>query len=161
MHFEDFTVGLVVEHPLRRTVTEADNVWFSALTLNPQPLHVDEEFARTSPYGARIVNSIFTLGLVTGMTVSDMTVGTTLGNLGFTEITFPNPVFHGDTVRSRTEVLAARESKSRPDAGIVTARHSGFNQRDELVCECVRVFLMKRAEPGPAGTKDATTGARS
>ncbi|WP_256839146.1 MaoC family dehydratase [Ornithinimicrobium faecis] len=145
MYYEDFTVGLVVEHPLRRTVTEADNTLFSALTMNPQPLHMDEEFSRQSPYGQRIVNSIFTLGLVTGMTVSDMTLGTTLGNLGFSEIKFPNPVFHGDTISSRTEVLKKRESASRPEAGIVTAMHQGHNQRGELVCECVRVFLMKRS----------------
>jgi acyl dehydratase len=144
MYYEEFIVGDTVEHPLRRTVTEADNTWFSALTMNPQPLHMDEEFAKTSSFGQRIVNSIFTLGLITGMTVYDMTLGTTLGNLGFTEINFPRPVFHGDTLRSRTTVISKRESKSNPAAGIVTARHEGLNQRDEIVCDCVRVFLMQR-----------------
>lgn len=144
LYYEDLPVGKVVKHELRRTVTETDNTWFSALTMNPQPLHMDEEFAKQSPYGTRIVNSIFTLGLITGMTVTDMTMGTTLGNLGFKEISFPNPVRHGDTLRSETEIVEARESGSRPEAGIVTARHRGYNQRDEVICECVRVFMMKR-----------------
>lgn len=147
MYFEDLPPGTVVKHALRRTVTETDNTWFSALTMNPQPLHMDEEFAKQSPYGTRIVNSVFTLGLITGMTVTDMTLGTTLGNLGFKEISFPRPVLHGDTLRSETEVLESRESQSRPEAGIVTARHRGYNQRDELICECVRVFMMKRKVP--------------
>jgi acyl dehydratase len=144
LYYEDLPVGKVVKHELRRTVTETDNTWFSALTMNPQPLHMDEEFAKQSPYGTRIVNSIFTLGLITGMTVSDMTMGTTLGNLGFKEISFPHPVHHGDTLRSETEIIEARESASRPEAGIVTARHRGYNQDDEVICECVRIFMMKR-----------------
>ena len=144
LYYEDLPVGKVVEHELRRTVTETDNTWFSALTMNPQPLHMDEEFSKRSPYGTRIVNSIFTLGLITGMTVTDMTMGTTLGNLGFKEISFPHPVRHGDTLRSETEIVEARESKSRPEAGIVTARHRGYNQDDEVICECVRIFMMKR-----------------
>ena len=152
MYYEDFVVDAVLDHPLRRTVTEADNTHFSDMTMNPQPLHMDEEFSKQSPYGSRIVNSIFTLGLVTGMTVYDMTLGTTLGNLGFTEINFPRPVFHGDTIRSRTTVVAKRESKSNPAAGIVTARHEGLNQRGEIVCDCVRVFMMKRRpKPVPGG----------
>jgi acyl dehydratase len=143
MYFEDFEVGATIEHPLRRTVTEADNTWFSAMTMNPQPLHMDEEFSKDSPFRARIMNSIFTLGLITGMTVYDMTLGTTLGNLGFTEINFPKPVFHGDTLRSRTTVVSKRLSKSNPQSGIVTARHEGLNQRGEIVCDCVRVFMMQ------------------
>jgi acyl dehydratase len=148
MYYEDFEVGATIDHLLRRTVTEADNTWFSALTMNPQPLHMDEEFSKATNFGARIVNSIFTLGLITGMPVQDMTLGTTLGNLGFTEINFPRPVFHGDTLHSRTTVVDKRESRSNPHAGIVTARHEGLNQHEEIVCDCVRVFLMQRASAG-------------
>jgi acyl dehydratase len=144
MYYEQFVVGETLEHPLRRTITESDNTWFSALTMNPQPLHMDEESSKDTTFGTRIVNSVFTLGLVCGMPVYDMTLGTTLGNLGFTDIRFPAPVFHGDTLRSRTTVVEKRESRSNPAAGIVTARHEGLNQRDEIVCECTRVFLMKK-----------------
>ncbi len=144
MFFEDFEVGVVLAHEMRRTVTESDNVWFSAITMNPQPLHIDEEFSKGSMYKQRIVNSILTLGLVVGLTVAETTLGTTLGNLGFREVRFPKPVFHGDTIRAETEVLQVRDSRSQPQAGIVTVRHRGFNQHDELVCECERVFMMKR-----------------
>ena len=141
-YFEDYQVGEVYRHAVRRTVTETDNVWFSAITHNPQPLHIDEEFARTTLHGTRIVNSLFTLALVVGIGVEDTTFGTTLGNLGFEEVAFPAPVLHGDTIHAETEVIAKRESKSRPGTGIVTYEHRGFNQRDELVCRCRRNALI-------------------
>ena len=144
LYFEDCQVGAVIHHELRRTVTETDNVLFSALTLNLQPLHLDAEYSAGTQYGQRLVNSVFTLGLVAGMAVGDTTLGTALGNLGFQEITFPSPVFHGDTIRAETEVTDKRVSKSREDAGIVYFTHRGYNQRDELVCECRRASLMKR-----------------
>ena len=142
--FEELTVGLVVEHALTRTVTEADNVLFTTLTLNPQPLHLDHEFAAATEFGKPLVNSFFTLGLVGGITVLETTHGTTIANLGMDETVFPAPVFVGDTIHAETEVVAARESKSRPDAGIVTFEHRGFNQRGELVCRSRRTALMRR-----------------
>ena len=129
---------------MRRTVSEFDNVLFSSLTMNTQPLHLDEEFARTTEFGTRVVNSLFTLGLVVGMTVTELTLGTTVANLGFELVQFPAPLFHGDTVRAVTEVLAARPSGSRPDAGIVTFEHRGFKQDDVLVMRCHRAALMRR-----------------
>jgi acyl dehydratase len=142
LYFEDCKVGLVVEHAIRRTVTETDNILFSALTYNCAPLHIDAEYAKTTMYGQRLVNSMFLLALVAGVTVYETTLGTTLGNLGFEEIKFPKPVFHGDTIRVRTEILAARQSKSRPETGIVTFKHVGLNQRDEEVVTAVRTGLM-------------------
>lgn len=146
--FEELTPGLVLDHAVTRTVTEADNTFFSALTMNPQPLHLDEEFARTTEFGARLVNSMFTLALLVGMTVYETTLGTTIANLGFEDIAFPAPVFVGDTIWAETEVLAARPSASRPTAGIVTFEHRGFNQHDVLVARCRRAALMHR-EPDP------------
>jgi acyl dehydratase len=142
LYFEEFEVGTVIEHATRRTVTESDNILFCALTHNLAPLHLDEEYAKTTIYGQRLVNSLFILGLVTGITVPETTQGTTLGNLGFEETTFPKPVFHGDTIRVTTEVLSKRESRSRTDSGIVMFRHLGINQRDEVVCDCKRAGLM-------------------
>jgi acyl dehydratase len=121
-----------------------DNVLFCAMTHNPQPLHLDEEFSRKTEYGQRIVNSLFTLGLVIGVTVADTTLGTTLGNLGMTDIRFVNPVFHGDTIRVVTRIKSMRESKSRPGAGLVVFEHIGYNQRDEEICYVVRTGLMKK-----------------
>jgi acyl dehydratase len=144
LYFEDFEVGFVWHHELRRTLSEMDNVMFSALTLNPQPLHLDEEFSKGTIYGQRLVNSIFTLGLVVGIAVMDTTLGTTLGNLGFEEIKFPKPVFHGDTLHVETEIMDKRGSKSRTDSGIVFFGHRGYNQRDELVCTCKRAGLMMK-----------------
>ena len=136
---------MVFQHQPGRTVTETDNLLFSALTLNPQPLHLDAEFAAGTPHGRILVNSIFTLGLVVGLSVADTTLGTTLGNLGFDKTTFPNPVFIGDTIRVSTTVLDKRESRSKPDRGIVTFEHRGVNQRGELVCACTRgAMMMKR-----------------
>jgi acyl dehydratase len=144
LYYEDFDIGMEFRHPLTRTVTEMDNVLFCAMTHNPQPLHLDEEFSKQTEYGQRIVNSLFTLGLVIGVTVADTTLGTTLGNLGMTDIRFAKPVFHGDTLRVVTRILDKRESRSRPNAGIVTFEHAGFNQRGEEVCHVVRTGLMRR-----------------
>ena len=146
MYYEDFTIGQVLRHDVTRTVTEADNLLITTLTMNVQPLHLDAEFSSRSMYGQQIVNSIFTLGLVTGIPVQDTTLGTTLGNLGFRDIEFPKPVFIGDTLRVETEALDKRTSKSRPETGIVGIEHRGYNQRDELVCVVRRTALMKRRE---------------
>ncbi|MFZ5654239.1 MAG: MaoC family dehydratase [Pseudomonadota bacterium] len=143
LYFEEFNEGQVFDHEVRRTVTEYDNMLFSCLTMNTQPLHIDAEFSKNSIYGQRIVNSMFTLALVVGVQVTELTLGTTLGNLGMTDVAFPRPVFHGDTIRARTTVLEKRISKSRNDSGIVHFLHEGFNQRDELVATCKRTALMK------------------
>lgn len=156
LYFEEFEPGAVIEHSTRRTVTETDNVMFSSLTLNLAPLHLDAEYSKNSIYGQRLVNSLFILGLVTGITVPDTTQGTTLGNLGFEEVKFPKPVFHGDTIRVRTEIVSKRESKSRDDSGIVFFRHYGINQRDEIVCDCRRAGLMlKRSAAGTGAAQSA------
>ena len=144
LYYEQFHVGQVFEHGPTRTITEFDNVLFSTLTMNPQPLHLDEEFARGTEFGQRLVNSIFTLGLVIGLSVGDMTLGTTIGNLGMTKVEFPKPVFHGDTIRARSTVVSMRTSKSRPMAGIIEFEHQGLNQRGELVATCVRSAFMHR-----------------
>ena len=143
LYFEEFSEGQVFEHALSRTVTEMDNVLFTTLTMNPQPLHLDAEFAKTTEFGRPLVNSIFTLGLVIGISVGDTTLGTTVANLGMTDVRFPKPVFHGDTLRARTKVIAVRRSKSRSDAGIVEFEHEGLNQRGETVAICRRAALMK------------------
>lgn len=142
LYFEEFDSGMVIEHQTRRTVTEADNITFCAMTLNLAPLHLDAEYAKDSIYGQRIVNSLYTLGLVTGISMQDTTQGTTMGNLGFSDVQFPKPLFHGDTVRVRTEIVEKRESKSRPNAGIVTFRHYGIKQNGDIVCDCTRAGLM-------------------
>ena len=145
--FEEFSVGQTFEHEIRRTVTEADNMWFSNATCNPAAIHIDAEYCKGTEFGRPLVNSIFTLGLVIGLSVQDTTLGTTVANLGMSDTRFPSPVFHGDTVRSRTTVKEIRDSKSRPNAGIVTFLHQGFNQRNEEVCTCTRQALMLR-KPG-------------
>jgi acyl dehydratase len=142
--FEECEVGRVVSHAITRTVTETDNVLFSTLTMNPQPLHLDAEFAAGTEFGQRLVNSMFTVGLVVGIAVPELTLGTTVANLGFGSIEFPAPVFHGDTLRVETEIVEARASKSRPTAGIVTFEHRSYNQRGELVCKARRAALMRR-----------------
>lgn len=144
LYYEQFEIGMEFKHELTRTVTEMDNVMFCAMTHNPQPLHLDEEFAKGTEFGQRIVNSLFTLGLVIGVSVNDTTLGTTIANLGMTDVRFAKPVFHGDTVRSVTKVREKRESKSRPDAGLVIFEHYGFNQRDEEVAFCVRTAFMRK-----------------
>jgi len=144
-YFEELHVGDEFEHQPGRTVTETDNLLFTALTLNPQPLHLDAEFASHTQHGRILVNSIFTLGLVVGLSVGDTTLGTTLGNLGFDNTTFPHPVFIGDTIRVRTKVVDKRESRSKPDRGVVTFEHQGMNQHGEVVCSCTRgAMMMKR-----------------
>lgn len=144
LYYEEFKVGMEFNHSLTRTITEMDNVMFCAMTHNPQPLHLDEEFSKGTEFGQRIVNSLFTLGLVIGVTVGDTTLGTTIANLGMTDVRFAKPVFHGDTVRAVTKVKSMRESKSRPNAGMVVFEHFGFNQRDEEVAYCVRTAFMKK-----------------
>ncbi len=141
-YFDQWQIGDKVAHIVTRTVTETDNVLISALTHNPQPMHLDHEVAAASEYGKPLVNSIFTFGLMIGVSVSDTTLGTLVANLGYDKLVFPNPVFAGDTLRSETECIAVRESKSRANAGIVTWAHRSFNQRDELVCECTRSALL-------------------
>ena len=146
-YYDEWQVGDRIAHTVTRTVTETDNVLISALTHNPQPLHLDHEAAVASEFGKPLVNSIYTFGLMVGVSVADTTLGTLVANLGYDKLVFPNPVFAGDTLRSETECLEVRESKSRPNAGIVTWAHRSFNQRDELVCECTRTaLLLKRPQ---------------
>jgi len=142
--FDEMQVGQLFEHPIRRTVTEMDNVLFTTLTHNPALLHLDEHYMQGTEFGARIVNSVYTLGLMVGISVGDTTLGTAVANLGWDEVRFPKPVYHGDTLRITTEVVELRESKSRPDAGIVTFLHKAFNQRDELVASCKRSGLQRK-----------------
>jgi acyl dehydratase len=145
LYFEEFSVGQTFAHAIRRTVTEMDNVLFTAMTHNPAALHLDEEYCRTeTEFGTRIVNSCFTLGLMVGISVGDTTLGTTIANLGWDEVRFPKPVFHGDTLHVRSSVHEIRESRSRPEAGIVIFLHEAINQRNELVAICKRSALMKR-----------------
>ena len=144
--YDELSVGQAFEHEIRRTVTEADNMWFCGATCNPAAIHIDAEYCRETEFGKPLVNSIFTLGLVIGLSVQDTTLGTTVANLGMTDVKFPKPVFHGDTLRSKTTVLEMRESKSRPNAGIVTFLHQGFNQRGEEVVTCKRqALILKKA----------------
>ncbi len=146
LYFEDFAVGAVFEHRLTRTVTQMDNMLFSNMTLNPQPLHIDREFcAKETQWGQPLMNSLFTLGLMIGISVNDLTVGTTIANLGMSDTKFPHPLFENDTVHCTTEVLGKRESTSRPEAGIVEFHHRAFNQDNKLVAETRRqAFMLKR-----------------
>lgn len=144
LYFDEFSVGQKFEHPIRRTVTEADNVFFTAMTHNPAQLHLDAEYGKTTEFGQRIVNSLFTLGLMIGISVGETTLGTTVANLGMDEVRFPKPVFHGDTLHVETEVLELRESKSRPQNGIIVFLHRAINQRGEIVAQCKRSALMLR-----------------
>jgi acyl dehydratase len=141
-YFDEWQVGDRVSHAVTRTVTETDNVLISALTHNPQPMHLDHEAAAKSEFGKPLINSVFTFGLMIGVSVEDTTLGTLVANLGYDALKFPNPVFAGDTLRSETECIAVRESQSRPNAGIVTWAHRSFNQKGELVCECTRTALL-------------------
>jgi acyl dehydratase len=141
LYYDELEVGQVFHHAIRRTVTETDNVMFTAMTHNPAFLHLDEEYMRGTEYGQRIVNSAFTLGLMVGISVGDTTLGTAVANLGWDEVRFPKPVFHGDTIHVETEVLELRDSKSRPNAGIVVFHHRAYNQRDEMVASCKRSGL--------------------
>lgn len=153
VYFDELKVGQVFKHAIRRTITESDNVWFSAITHNPALLHLDEEYCKTeTEFGQRLVNSALTLGLMVGISVNETTFGTAVANLGWDEVRFPHPLFHGDTIRVETEVLELRESKSRPNAGIVTFLHRAYNQNNVLVAHCRRSGLqLKRGEAESAG----------
>jgi acyl dehydratase len=141
LYYEQYEIDKVYRHSMSRTVTETDNLLFTSLSMNTQPLHLDEEFAKQTIYGQRLVTSIFTMGVVMGMSVADLVEGTSLGNLGFTHITFPAPVFIGDTLRSESVITHKRRSVSRPSTGIVTFVHRGFKQDGTLVMECERQGL--------------------
>jgi acyl dehydratase len=143
-YFEDWHVGDKIEHDLRRTVTETDNLLFSALTHNPQPMHLDADHAAKSEFGRILVNGTFTFGLLVGLSVVDTTMGVLIANLGYDKVVMPKPVFIGDTLRARTEVAELRPSRSRPEAGIVIFRHEMLNQRDEMVCQMLRTVLLQR-----------------
>ena len=143
-YFDDWTVGDTVVHDIRRTVTETDNLLFSVMTHNPQPLHLDIEAAKASEYGRILVNGTFTFALMVGLSVGDTTLGTLVANLGYDKLIMPSPVFIGDTLRAETEVEALKDSRSRPTAGIVTFSHRLRNQRDEIVCSCLRTALLSR-----------------
>lgn len=147
LYFDDFFVGQRFQHEIRRTVTDMDNILFSSLTYNPAAIHIDHEYCKSTEFGKPLMNSIFTLGLVVGLSVQDTTLGTTIGNLGWEQVSFPKPVFSGDTIRAESTVVALRESKSRPNQGIVTFEHRGFNQRDEDIALCRRVALMMKRSP--------------
>jgi acyl dehydratase len=142
--FEQFVVGQVFAHEVRKTVLDYENSLFSSLTYNPAQVHIDHAYCATTEFGKPLMNSIFTLGLVIGLSVQDTTMGTTIANLGMTDTTFPRPVFSGDTIRAETRVVALRESRSRPDQGIVTFGHLGINQHDEVVCRTLRNALMRK-----------------
>lgn len=144
LYYEEFAVGQVFEHALSRTVTESDNITFSLMTMNPQPLHIDAHFAAGTEWGRPLFNSLATLAIMIGMSVTDTTLGTTIGNLGMTEVRFPKPVFQGDTLHARTRIVSMRESRSRPDAGLVEFEHEALNQRNEVVATCRRTGLMRK-----------------
>jgi len=143
-YFDEWQIGDRIVHDLRRTVTETDNLLFSTMTHNPQPLHLDAEAARASEFGQILVNGTFTFALMVGVSVGDTTLGTLIANLGYDKVVMPKPVFIGDTLRGETEVMELRPSKSRPGTGIVTFRHVMLNQRDEEVCSCLRMALLKQ-----------------
>ncbi|MBY9061584.1 MaoC family dehydratase [Sphingomonas yunnanensis] len=143
-HYDGWALGDQVEHPIRRTVTETDNLLFSTMTHNPQPLHLDAEAARASEFGQILVNGTFTFALMVGLTVGETTLGTLVANMGYDKVVMPAPVFIGDTLRASSVVIALRDSRSRPEAGLVTFEHRLHNQRDELVCQCLRTALLTR-----------------
>ena len=145
--FDEWAVGDRIEHEIRRTVTETDNLLFSTMTHNPQPLHLDAEAARASEFGRILVNGTFTFALMVGLSVGDTTLGTLVANLGYDKLVHPRPVFIGDTLRAETEVAELKDSRSRPEAGIVTFAHRLLNQRDEVVCQCLRTALLRRSGP--------------
>lgn len=143
-YFEDWQVGDKIVHDIRRTVTETDNLLFSVMTHNPQPLHIDVEAAKASEFGRILVNGTFTFALMVGVSVTDTTLGTLVANLGYDKLVMPSPVFIGDTLRASSEIVDLKESRSRPNAGIVTFKHEMLNQRDEIVCQCLRMALIQR-----------------
>jgi len=142
--FDEWKVGDRIAHDIRRTVTETDNLLMSTLTHNPQPLHLDAEAAKASEFGRILVNGTFTFSLMVGVSVGDTTLGVLVANLGYDKVVMPKPVFIGDTLRAETEIVELKESRSRPDAGIVTFQHQMFNQRNELVCQCLRTAMLLR-----------------
>ncbi|MBY0510369.1 MAG: MaoC family dehydratase [Rhodospirillaceae bacterium] len=144
LYYEEFKVGMTFQHDIRRTITEADNVFFTSMTHNPAALHLDEEYAKKTEFGTRIVNSCLTLSFMVGISVGQTTLGTTVANLGWDEVRFPKPLFHGDTIRVETEVLELRDSKSRPNQGIIVFAHRAYNQHNDLVGSCKRSALMLR-----------------
>ncbi|WP_164117576.1 MaoC family dehydratase [Sphingorhabdus sp. Alg239-R122] len=147
--FDELEVGQVFHHDIRRTLTETDNLLFTAMTHNPAQLHLDDEYCRQeTEFGQRLVNSYFTLGLMVGISVGDTTLGTAVANLGNDEVRFPKPLFHGDTIRVETEVIELRESKSRPEQGIVKFQHRAYNQHEELVASCIRSGLQRKKPKG-------------
>ena len=143
--YDQWQVGDRIIHDLHRTVTETDNLLITTITHNPQPLHLDAEYAEATEFGRIVVNGIFTFGLMVGVSVGETTLGTLVANLGYTDVVMPKPVFVGDTLRAETEVVELRASKSRPDAGLVTFNHHMFNQRGEEVCSCLRTALLKKS----------------
>ena len=147
-HYDEWEVGDRIEHPIRRTVTETDNLLFSTLTHNPQPLHIDAEAAKASEFGQILVNGTFTFSLMIGLSVAETTLGTLIANLGYDKLVMPKPVFLGDTLRVESEVTELRPSKSRPGSGIVTFEHRAINQRGEIVCSCLRMALLKGKAAG-------------
>ncbi len=146
LYLEEFEVGRIIRHAITRTVTESDNILFSSLTFNPQPLHIDFDFAAKSEWGKPLVNSLFTLGLMIGISVHETTLGTTIANLGMSDTTFPAPVFHGDTLRVETEILSVRESRSKPDRGIVELEHRAFKQDGSLVARTIRQAMIRKRQ---------------
>lgn len=148
LYFEQFELDQIFKHDVRRTVTETDNILFTTMTHNTAAIHLDAEYCKGTEFGKPLVNSVFTLGLVVGVSVADTTLGTTVGNLGWDEVRFPKPTFVGDTIRVESRVIEKRESKSRPSNGIVIFEHIGYNQRDEIVCSCKRTALMYRLPAG-------------
>lgn len=144
-YFDQWTIGDTISHDIRRTVTETDNLLFTTMTHNPQPLHLDAEAAKASEFGQILVNGTFTFALMIGLSVGDTTLGTLVANLGYDKLVMPKPVFIGDTMRCESEVTDLKESRSRPDAGIVTFTHRLINQRDEITCQCLRMALLKKA----------------
>lgn len=145
LYLDEMSEGMIVKHAITRTITEADNTFFSVMTMNPQPLHIDANLASQTEFGERIVNSLFTLGLLVGITVHELTLNTTVANLGFTAVEFPKPVFHGDTLAAESTILSVRESQSRPTQGIALFEHRGYNQDGELVASCKRNALMLKS----------------
>lgn len=146
LYYEEFEIGRVFNHDLSRTVTEYDNISFSLMTMNTQPLHIDHHFAEQTEWGKPLFNSLYTLAIMIGMAVTDTTLGTTIANLGMTDVKFPKPVFAGDTLRARTTIIGKRESASRPNAGIVEFDHACLNQKGEVVATCRRTGLMRKRE---------------
>jgi acyl dehydratase len=143
-YLEQFEVGEVIKHPITRSITESDNVFFSVMTMNPQPLHIDFDYAAKSEWGKPLVNSLLTLGMMIGISVHDTTLGTIIANLGMTDTSFPHPLFHGDTIRVETRIVSIRPSRSKPDRGVVEMEHCAYNQHGDLVAKCLRQTMIQK-----------------